>query len=220
MICHKRKLIFIHIPKCAGSSVKNFYFNGKDLNWKTPNYEVLYGYCPERRIHLQHATARQLIETGLVDLSQWRSYFKFTIVRNPWDRTYSDYLWMINDTKINGTFEEYLTKSGPYKEVLNNSDKMACRGDHLLPQTDFFDFEGEFKLDFVARFENLHYDLLKLNMMINFPYVLNEHAKKNLHRESHYSEYYSEDKRKMVDEVFKIDIDKLGYVYEERKRSA
>ena len=63
MISHQHKIIFIHIPKCAGSSIKDYYFNSPQLDWKTPNYDLLYGWCPKRKIHLQHATSKQLLET-------------------------------------------------------------------------------------------------------------------------------------------------------------
>ena len=74
MISHKHKLIFIHIPKCGGSSINNFYFNGKGLDWKRPNYNVLYGWCPKHQIHLEHATSKQLVELNLITEEQWNTY--------------------------------------------------------------------------------------------------------------------------------------------------
>ena len=66
MISHDHKCIFIHIPKTAGSSINKFYFNAKQLDWTTPNYDILYGWCPDRKLHLQHATPIQLLQTGLI----------------------------------------------------------------------------------------------------------------------------------------------------------
>ena len=78
MISHKHKFIFIHIPKCAGSSIRDFYFDTPNLDWKIPNYDLLYGWCPKRKIHLQHATAKQILETDLVSRAVWDNYYKFT----------------------------------------------------------------------------------------------------------------------------------------------
>jgi chondroitin 4-sulfotransferase 11 len=217
LICHTQKIIFIHIPKCGGSSIKNFYFNGQLLNWQTPNYEVLYGYCPKRKIHLQHATAKQLLDTDLITTSTWNSYFKFTFIRNPWDRAYSDYYWIMKDTKIEGTFEDFITKSGPFKEVLNNSETKAYRGDHLIPQTDFFDFDGEYVLDFVGRFEQYKEDILKLNQILHISKEFNEHEKRNLNRLEHYSLFYSASWKEKVEEIYKTDIEKMGYFFEDLK---
>ena len=31
MICHKRKIIYVHIPKCGGSSINKFYFHPEQM---------------------------------------------------------------------------------------------------------------------------------------------------------------------------------------------
>src|SRR5690606_39458213 len=134
MISHKHKCIFIHIPKCAGSSIRDFYFDTPNLDWRTPNYELLYGWCPKRRIHLQHATAKQLLETELITENDWNDYFKFTFVRNPWDRAYSSYLWVMKDRKIKGTFDSFINKEGVFKEVLTNQKIKYNRACHLWLQ--------------------------------------------------------------------------------------
>ena len=66
MISHTHKIIFIHIPKCAGSSVE-VYFKNKTFDWTKPSYKNLTGWCPKRKIHLQHATSKQLLELDLID---------------------------------------------------------------------------------------------------------------------------------------------------------
>ena len=218
MICHKRKLIFIHIPKCAGSSINHYYFNTKNISWKIPNYDVLYGWCPKRKIHMQHATSQQLLETDLISEENWNDYFKFTFVRNPWDRAYSDYLWIMNDRNVKGSFKDFLTKSGPFFEVLNNNNSMNFRGDHLIPQTDFFNLSGEFSLNFIGRFETLQKDILKINTELNINKQFNFHDKKNLNRYSHYSHFYSKSRKKIVNMNYKKDIEILKYQFEEEKR--
>ena len=160
MISHKHKCIFVHIPKTAGSSINRYISGGKIFDWKTPNYEVLYGYCPKRQIHLQHATVKQLLETELISEDLFNTYFKFTFIRNAWDRSYSDYHWMMNDTGIKDNFENFINKSGRFTKVLNDNSTKYFRGDHLLNQSDFFDTSGSSKLDFVGSFENISEDLL------------------------------------------------------------
>lgn len=60
--------IFIHIPKCAGVSVK----------------KALYGSRPGA-----HSTLSDY--TCIFSLKEICTYFKFTVVRNPWDRLVSAY---------------------------------------------------------------------------------------------------------------------------------
>lgn len=217
MISHKNKCIFIHIPKTAGSSFNKFYFSEKNLNWQKPNYELLYGWCPKRKIHLQHATSQQLIELELISEKHWKEYFKFTFTRNPWDRAYSDYLWMKKDRKINDSFENYITRSGKFKEVLNNDSNMTYRGDHLTSQSSFFDLQGEYKLDFVGKFEDLINGIENINKRLNIKSEFNIHKKKNKNRYKHYSFFYTKSYKKYVDEIFKEDIESFGYSFHDQK---
>lgn len=66
MISNKFKVIFIHIPKCAGCSIEKA-FNEKLMN---------------------HETAENIYEKAP---NLWNKYYKFTIVRNTWDRFVSMY---------------------------------------------------------------------------------------------------------------------------------
>ena len=79
-------------------------FDNPKLDWKEPNYDLLYGWCPERKIHLKHATSNQLLDLGLISKEIWEEYFKFAFIRNPYDRAYSDFLWIQNDRNIKGKY--------------------------------------------------------------------------------------------------------------------
>lgn len=67
-VCDKRKLIFIHIPKNAGTSVTNIL----DIN-------------PHTRGH--HTPEWYMMNFP----TQWKTYSKIAIVRNPYDRVISNY---------------------------------------------------------------------------------------------------------------------------------
>ncbi len=218
MISHKHKVIFIHIPKCAGSSIFEYFHPDVEVNWRKPNYNELYGWCPERKIHLQHATAKQLIEMDLISKEHWKSYFKFTIVRNPWDRSYSDYLWMKEDTGISGSFTDYITRSNGFKEVLSNKNNKQYRGDHLLKQTDFFSIKGDLELDFVGHFESLQKDMNFINDKLKINKPFNEHKKKSRKRFKHYSLFYNRSKISLVESIYSNDIEALDYKFEDNKR--
>lgn len=218
MISHKYKCIFIHIPKTAGSSINEYLAEGVVLDWKKPNYEVLYGWCPDRKIHLQHATSKQLLETELVTENQWETYFKFTFVRNPWDRAYSDYLWIMKDRSIKGTFKEYIFQTGEFDYVLNDNNTLNFRGDHILQQLDFFNLDGDDKVDFIGRFENFSEDIKILNNRLKIPKPFDLHAKKNTNRLYHYSQFYTNSQKKLIEEKYKIDIESLNYNFEDLRK--
>lgn len=68
-ISHKHKLIFVHNPKCAGTSIIN-YFDLEDWG---------------------HQHAVKLKEKYS---EYWDEYKKFVVIRNPWDRFYSNYRYI------------------------------------------------------------------------------------------------------------------------------
>ncbi|TNJ45776.1 sulfotransferase family 2 domain-containing protein [Tamlana fucoidanivorans] len=210
MISHKHKCIFIHIPKTAGTSINSFFHPGVKFHFDNADYERLFGWCSKRQLHMQHATAKQLLETELVTQEQWDSYFKFTFVRNPWDRSYSDYQWIQEFTKIKGSFKDYIRGKGVFKDIFNNKSKSSYLGDHLLTQTSFFDFEGKFKPNFVGRFEDFQSDiktvLKELHIEEDFNIFTNKSKRKN-----DYSIFYTKTKKKMVDDRYEKDIKLLDY---------
>ena len=80
-ISDKYKLIFFHIPKCAGGSVKKClgYKNNDLTNMKSGlRQSVLLG------VDIAFWNKKVYPE-------KWKEYEKFTIVRNPWDRVVSIY---------------------------------------------------------------------------------------------------------------------------------
>ena len=90
MISHKHKCIFIHIPKCGGTSIEDALFKPrnertiKDL-WSGPNKYQTGG--------LQHLMASHIIEEVGGDL--FDEYFKFSFVRNPWEKMVSQFTFTI-----------------------------------------------------------------------------------------------------------------------------
>jgi hypothetical protein len=217
MISHKHKFIFIHIPKCAGSSIRDFYFDKPNLDWKTPNYDLLYGWCPKRKFHLQHATAKQLLETGLISSKVWDNYYKFTFVRNPWDRAYSAYLWIMRDCKINGAFMDFILRKGVFKDLLTNQEMKSTRSCHTWPQTDFFTIKGSYDLDYVGRFETLQEDIKFINNHLNIKKQFKQHSNKSHKRAKHYSLFYEKTNQRLVESLYNNDIELLKYSFENKK---
>jgi len=87
MICDEHKTIFIHIPRNAGSSIKQAFNRAKD---SSPNYKTI------EEVNKEYGPSIQ-------------SYYKWTIVRNPWSRELSLYHYALEKKLINDvSFEEYL----------------------------------------------------------------------------------------------------------------
>lgn len=217
MISHKHKCIFIHIPKTAGTSIYKFFFPEVNFHYAKPDYERLFGWCPERKLHMQHATAKQLLQTELISQEHWDTYFKFAFVRNPWDRAYSDYKWVQSFAHVTGSFKDYITGKGAFKEIFNNVDSPQYLGDHLMSQIDFVEMPKPHQLDFIGSFENFDKDiktvLLKLNIQKEF--LLH---KNRSHRNKDYSLFYTNSNRKLVALKYKEDIEKFDYTFEDNRK--
>jgi hypothetical protein len=217
MISHKHKIIFVHIPKTAGSSINSFFHPNVKFHFKISDYDRLFGWCPKRRIHMQHATSKQLLETELISEEVWNSYYKFSFIRNPWDRAYSDFLWIKNFAKVRGSFEEYLNCKGKFKSILTDNSNNSYLGDHVLKQSVFFNLKGKYALDFVGRFEFFSEDIKKILNEVNITEHFNMNLNKSKKKYNHYSKFYTNSNKKLVCKKYKQDIEIFNYNFEDKR---
>ena len=103
MINHKYKFIFVHIPKCAGSTME---FLGKKGLLGGKYNKMISGWDERNKVYLQHCTILQFKKLYNIDVE---SYFTFTFVRNPWDRAVSD-------------FKAWSRKSTPHRELIKDTN--------------------------------------------------------------------------------------------------
>jgi len=100
MICHHYKFIFVHQGKTGGTSVI------KSLRGLVPSQtEFAHRNLPS------HLSFNELIKRSDVDFRP-EDYFKFTIVRNPWDRQVSWYYHWIMVTGKTQKFNDWITQPG------------------------------------------------------------------------------------------------------------
>jgi hypothetical protein len=102
MIIDKEKLIFIHIPKNAGSSIKKYLVGEDEFNkFKRP---------------WDHKTINDIKNE---DFDKYKSYKKFAIVRNPYDRVVSWFAYLKRyrlDNDLLNTYQ-YDSKTNSYKII-------------------------------------------------------------------------------------------------------
>lgn len=166
MICHDLKCIFIHIPRCAGSSVE-YWLHGRDW-WLTDPAS-------------KHLTARQ---AQRLYAPYWDDYFTFSIVRAPVARCLSSLKYAshfgLTETRGEIDFSGYLARFGdpvtveydyrfhPAVAVRHPEQRSGAVYGNIL----------DAPLDFVARFENLVDDMERVRRQLGLRRAFDIHAER------------------------------------------
>jgi len=225
MISHDLKCIFIHIPKCAGTSIEKALGHyeghrgrgGQDhrtirmIEHPYPRLSVFLSkenlkeaYC---RMRYQSWEIHNPRNRFICTKKQYREYYKFTIVRNPWARAYSWYKGVIRDPwhQKNLGIDDKIT----FKEYMQ---KFAGK-DMLRPQLDYIiNFEGKVELDHVGRFENLAAEFEKVCNDMNLKNVSLPHELKG--SGDNFRDHYDEETVKLVDNIYTEEIEMFGYQFD------
>ena len=142
-----------------------------------------------------------------VDAIQFRDYFKFTIVRNPWSRALSLYNNILRDP----THQQVLRvpPETPFREFL-----LAHAGRGMLqPQTYWLrSFEGAIPMDFIGRFENIRGDFRRACDMAGIDVPDLPHEIRGSSEE--YQKHYDAPSRKLVEQVYRQEIELFGYSFD------
>lgn len=188
----REDIIHIHITKTAGTSLRHsMQFNRIAQSSKTK----------------KHYFAKEVIE--ILEPEHWDAAFKFTFVRNPWDRLYSYYRFQQRKHKIatkeqGNSFELWL-KSTLKKQYENPYEKIRPQAEWLK------NFDNKIDVDFIGRFENLASDVTKLGKLLNMKIDL-PHINQSLPI-IHYSEAYNDELEELIRIHYKEDIEMFDYSF-------
>ena len=214
MISITNKFIFVHIPKTAGVSLYLALFSKEHKPAKFP--------CKGGVLGWNHESLEQ-IESGMRNLNiDTESFYKFTVIRNPWDKILSSYLFWKNMSPSSKIYDkdqsEYMTKHNlSFKDFcmcLNDDVPIFCNTAHCQPQLDFF-IKTPDSFNKILRFENLQSGIQEVLLDIHLTDVHIPHYNKTSHK--HYSEYYDEETREIVAQKYAKDIEYFGYKFESLK---
>ena len=100
MISHKHKSVFIHVPKCGGTSVEHVL---EPIGFAHHGYHY-------------HQTHNQVLSNNKI-----KDYFKFSFTRNPFDKLVSEFKWYTDQSNVwnsketkeyykNDTFKTFVKK--------------------------------------------------------------------------------------------------------------
>nr|WP_136250256.1 sulfotransferase family 2 domain-containing protein [Ningiella ruwaisensis] len=180
MISHKYQCIFIHIPKCAGTSIESAFehFDASHSRGRQDHRSVRMIQKPFpifkafsssdnlkdtiRRFREYTRTQSNPNNALTVSKAQYKNYFKFTIVRNPWDRAFS---WYKNAMRDEIHQKNYQIPAGIDFETF--IEQFAGTG-YLRPQTYWLkNYSGAIDMDFIGKFESLNQDFITICERLN-----------------------------------------------------
>lgn len=191
------RCIFVHIPKCAGISISRSLFG--------ENFD---------------ATHRSLNEyLKILGPRKFKSYFKFTVVRNPYDRLVSAYCFL-KKGGMNEQDKNWAEKNlSPYDDFDTFVKKWVNQKNiqtqiHFHPQSSFICLQkNQPGMDFIGYYENLEADFQHVCQKLNFNSTLLA-MNRNSTKGKDFREYYTDETRAIVADVYADDIKVLGYDFD------
>lgn len=218
LISHKKKFIFIHIFKTAGTSVTDFfvpYARFKDrlahqywLSRKTINgINRLFVISDQGSrwftgFH-KHASAQEI--KNQLNKEVFQTYLKFTFVRNPYDWLFSYYAYIqqssyhpLHKTMNKIVFNEFIERF-----ILDN--RLKTQSSFLLDQ------EGKLLTDYIGKLEHLNEDLKTLCTNLDLPFKspsrinITQTPNKNLEKS------INQENIKLINNYFQEDFELFNY---------
>jgi chondroitin 4-sulfotransferase 11 len=199
------EVVFMHIPKTAGSSVINlvekYHFTLINHDLRNEKFESLKQYLDRRK----------------------KKPFVFTFVRNPWDRVLSAYSYLIKG----GTNEHDKNDRDKYINGYNLDDfnlfikkilikKNILKQIHFRPQHHWIYNEEMCLCDHIAKYnhESLQSKIDIICRLTNVPQFVIPQI--NISSHAPYTEIYDEESKEIVAEVYAKDINLFNYSFEEK----
>ena len=202
---------FVDIPRTSSSSIK------LELS---KQYGIAYGKSDI--LEKQHVTAQVLKpHIPAVQFRQaighqiWDSIYKFSFVRNPWDRVLSFYHYRIKVKRIhdiNISFREYVLQLG---EANENTPGFMFQVTRYGAYNYLYDQNDNLLVDYVGKYETRENDLKVISEKIGASMLGSLHVQKASPDNSHYSNYYDDETIDVIYNLYRRDIEAFNYRFEE-----
>ncbi len=195
MISEAHGAVFVHVPKCAGVSVKAYLaacgFWLLSLDAKVE--DVRSGFYKQ-------GTAARLRRH--LDPAVWEPAFKFCVCRNPYDRLVSGWTFCREKKQLDVPFDYFVWH-------LDTFDTFWVQWHCAMPQRRHVCVDGVPVVDAVCRFERLEADLAGVRTRLGLPDGPLPHANASRHRP--YRELYTPELQDIVYDRFREDFELFGY---------
>lgn len=208
-----KQFIFIHNPRTGGTSLLNVLEEFTSVVLQSAG---------------AHEALKDIFDSMLRKSSLWGDYFKFSIVRNPWDRLYSAFRYLhsggsnFTDARVGNIYiQPYDGDFNAFVENYTAWYKRQCHfikykhgmSPHLLPQTEFLKLAGSLALDTVCRFESYERDVGELLNNLGVPHDSIPKLNSSTKTVADYRYAYTDTSIDIVSNLYADDIELLGYTF-------
>lgn len=209
LLFHRKKFIFYHIPKNAGSSVEAML-----RPWSNYPRAHLYNYLidylgrrPSLELFDMHISP---LELRILRGKKWyKGYTEFAIVRYPWDWHVSQFSFHCQNSFAayhnlfkKFSFDEYVDWAVQPDNIARARSRQKCF---------LSDQYGNILVDKVLKLESLESDLRCL--LNDFAIDADLPRKNSSSRERDYKTFYTDLSSKKIHDAFSEDIDYFGYSF-------
>ena len=235
LVSHRKQFIFTKTIKTAGTSVESYFEpycmpegEWKECHWRD-QYESDAGVIGFRgkgrkdQIWFNHMSAARIKE--LLGDKIWDDYYKFTVVRNPFDKLVSGFaMYEKNKESYSATrkFRNCINKfSGKGKpiDLVAGENKVErfrswIKAGGMIIDSDKYMIDEKVCVDFFIRFESLLKDVQRVSESLDIPFDASRmpQFKKGIRKNDFsVSDYYDTETETVVRGCYKWEIDKFGY---------
>lgn len=202
-ISHYYKFIFIKTRKTAGSSIEKFFYD------TLRNTDIIFAGMPPENLKPINCTSKNPEHRGQKFITkhypyEWGNYFKFTIERNSWDKVVSTYHWQKKQIPN--------MKHNDFTSYILNGKKMWDKKDWNL-----YTNNDKICVDKIIRFENINEEFRSICKYLEIPYnnelEKNLKLKGNIRPKDNYKNYYNEETKQIIKNVFSNEINYFQYTF-------
>jgi chondroitin 4-sulfotransferase 11 len=188
----EKEVVFIHIPKAAGSSINM----------------SLYG-----NMGLGHLSVREYI--NLFGLIKYKSLYSFTFVRNPYSRVQSAYNFL-KKGGMNSVDEKFANKFIHKFEDLNdfilhglNESEEIQRWIHFIPQYEFLFYNGKKQVDYIGKVENINKDYKYIMNVLGIKNDLETHNQ--MQSGNDFMQHFNDESKQVIQQLYSKDFEEFNY---------
>lgn len=206
IVSQAKKFIFFAVPKTGTHAVRELLSSHKGPDdWEQ---QILFGEqlspIPDiAKIQHGHISAQQI--APYLDKDAWENYFKFAIVRNPFDRFISICFFLNrNNPKF---IETPLLWMKSAIAVPRFRERVLVKPQFLQ----LTDTQGIIAMDYVGRYETLQDSMDEICTRLQIESTLLK--KRNASEHKQYREYYDDELKAAVETFYQQDLQRFNYSY-------